>query len=63
VAEVVYFPIETELLRTARALGCRTLGGGAMNVFQSVKCFELFTGITPDAARMEKNFLDTVGQL
>jgi shikimate dehydrogenase len=63
VADVVYFPIETELLRTARAFGCRTLGGGAMNVFQSVKCFELFTGITPDAARMEKNFLDTVGQL
>jgi shikimate dehydrogenase len=63
VADVVYFPIETELLRAARALGCRTLGGGAMNVFQAVKCFELFTGITPDATRMEKHFLDTVGQL
>ncbi|MCY1413483.1 Quinate/shikimate dehydrogenase [compost metagenome] len=59
VADVVYFSIETERLRTARALGCRTLGGGAMNVFQSVKCFELLTGITPDTARMEKNFLDT----
>ena len=29
VAEIVYFPMETELLRTARALGCRTLDGGA----------------------------------
>lgn len=63
VADVVYFPIETELLRSARALGCRTLGGGAMNVFQAVKCFELFTGITPDAARMERHFLETIGQL
>ena len=30
VAEIVYFPLETELLRTARALGCRTLDGGNM---------------------------------
>src|SRR4029077_8976084 len=26
VAEIIYFPLETELLRTARALGCRTVG-------------------------------------
>ena len=63
VAVVVYFPIETELLSNARALGCRTLGGGTMNVFQAVKCFELFTGITPEAAHMERHFLDEVGQL
>ncbi len=63
VADVVYFPIETELLKNARDLGCRTMGGGAMNVFQAVKSFELFTGITPDAVRMEKHFLDTIGQL
>jgi len=63
VADVVYFPIETQLLRSARALGCRTLGGGTMNVFQAVKCFELFTGIRPDTARMERHFLEEVGQL
>ncbi len=63
VADVVYFPIETQLLRSARALGCRTLGGGTMNVFQAVKCFELFTGIRPDTARMEQHFLEEVGQL
>ena len=52
VAEIVYFPIETELLRRARALGCRTLDGGGMAVFQAVEAFRLFTGIAPDAERM-----------
>ena len=56
VAEIVYFPLETELLRQARALGCRTLDGGIMAVFQAVKAFELFSGITPDAERMMAHF-------
>jgi quinate/shikimate dehydrogenase (NAD+) len=56
VAEIVYFPMETELLRRARALGCRTLDGGGMAVFQAVEAFRLFTGITPDAARMLDHF-------
>ncbi|CDF95396.1 MULTISPECIES: shikimate dehydrogenase [unclassified Pseudomonas] len=56
VAEIVYFPLETELLRHARALGCRTLDGGNMAVFQAVKAFELFSGIAPDAQRMLEHF-------
>lgn len=56
VAEIVYFPLETELLRQARALGCRTLDGGIMAVFQAVKAFELFSGVTPDAERMMAHF-------
>lgn len=56
VAEVIYFPLETELLRQARALGCRTLDGGTMAVFQAVKAFELFSGVTADAARMQAHF-------
>jgi shikimate dehydrogenase len=56
VAEIVYFPLETELLREARALGCRTLDGGTMAVFQAVKAFELFSGIDPDAERMTAHF-------
>jgi hypothetical protein len=35
---------ETELLRTARAIGCRTMDGGMMAVFQAVGAFRLFTG-------------------
>lgn len=56
VAEVIYFPLETELLRHARALGCRTLDGGTMAVFQAVKAFELFSGVAADAARMQAHF-------
>jgi shikimate dehydrogenase len=56
VSEVVYFPIETELLKTARALGCRTVDGGTMAVGQAIGAFELFTGLLADAARMEQHF-------
>jgi shikimate dehydrogenase len=56
VAEVVYFPLKTELLRTARALGCRTVDGGGMAVFQAVEAFRLFSGVTPDAERMRRHF-------
>ena len=48
VAEIVYFPLETALLRTARALGCRTVDGGGMAIFQGTEAFRLFTGISPD---------------
>ncbi|MFG1696081.1 shikimate dehydrogenase [Nonomuraea sp. NPDC049309] len=52
VADIVYRPLETELLKQARALGCRTLDGGGMVVFQAAHAFRLFTGRTPDAERM-----------
>ncbi|GGX92533.1 shikimate dehydrogenase [Streptomyces fructofermentans] len=52
VAEVVYRPLETELLRTARAVGCPTLDGGGMAVFQAADAFRLFTGREPDSTRM-----------
>ena len=62
VAEIVYFPMETELLRVARAKGCRTLDGGGMAVFQAVGAFRLFTGIEPDAERMRRHFLSMDGK-
>jgi shikimate dehydrogenase len=56
VAEIIYFPLETDLLRAARALGCRTLDGGGMALFQAVKAFELFTNLTPNIPRMRDCF-------
>jgi shikimate dehydrogenase len=56
VAEVVYFPIETALLKAARAAGCATVDGGGMAVWQAVGAFRLFTGLEPDAERMEAHF-------
>ena len=56
VAEIIYFPLETELLKRARALGARTLDGGGMAVFQAAAAFRLFTGIAPDSERMLAHF-------
>jgi len=56
VAEIVYFPAETELLRQARAQGCRTLAGTGMAIGQAARAFELFTGRTPDRAAMAGHF-------
>jgi shikimate dehydrogenase len=45
VSEIVYFPIETALLKAARAMDCRTVDGGHMAVGQAVGAFRLFTGL------------------
>lgn len=56
VADIVYFPAETELLRAAARLGSPTLPGRGMAIFQAVKAFELITGLVPDAAEMSRHF-------
>jgi shikimate dehydrogenase len=61
VADIVYFPIETELLRAARARGCATLDGSRMAVYQAASAFEIFTGRKADRARMLGSFLEFSG--
>lgn len=56
IVEIIYFPLVTQLLKTARNLGCRTLDGGGMAIYQAVGAFQLFTGIAPDAQRMARHF-------
>ena len=56
VADVVYFPLETELLATARAKGCAVLPGSGMALFQAVRAFELFTGLPANPERMRATF-------
>lgn len=56
VADIVYFPLETKLIATARAKGCRVLPGSGMAVFQAVRAFELFTGRPADPVRMKATF-------
>jgi shikimate dehydrogenase len=62
VADVVYFPIETDLLREAKERGCRTMSGGGMAVFQAAEAFRLFTDIEPDTTRMLRHFAEIVGE-
>ena len=56
VSDIVYFPLETELLKTARARGCRVMNGSGMAVYQAVRSFELFSGIKADTRRFEAKF-------
>jgi shikimate dehydrogenase len=52
VADIVYRPTDTALLRAARAAGAPTLDGSGMNTFQAVEAFEHFTGATADVDAM-----------
>jgi len=56
VSDIIYFPLETELLTVAKARGCATLNGGGMAVMQAAHAFALFTGHEPDIARMLADF-------
>lgn len=57
VADIVYFPLETQLLREARARGCATLDGSGMVVNQAALAFEIFTGMPALRERMMASFL------
>jgi shikimate dehydrogenase len=56
VADVIYTPIETELIKAARAAGARVLTGGGMCVHQAAETFRLFTGVAADVERMHRTF-------
>jgi shikimate dehydrogenase len=60
VADIVYFPLETELLREAKQRGCKTLDGSGMAIHQAAGAFEIFTGLRADRNRMQKSFVDFV---
>jgi len=62
VAEVVYMPIETQLLEDARERGCRTLDGAAMVALQAAGSLELFTGARPDRDRMLEHVDELIAQ-
>ena len=44
VTDVVYMPEETELLRVAKEVGCKTINGLGMMLYQGAAAFELWTG-------------------
>ena len=57
VMDVIYTPLETELVHSARARGARAAGGAGMCVHQAAEAFRLFTGVAPDVARMRHTFM------
>jgi shikimate dehydrogenase len=56
VADIVYFPLETEFLRAARHAGCLAIDGAGMVINQAALAFGIITGRAADAARMRDSF-------
>lgn len=54
--DIIYFPMETELVRSARAIGCRVETGAGMALYQAVRAFELFSGLPADPESMRATF-------
>lgn len=61
VADVIFSPPQTRLLRDARARGCQTLDGLGMIVNQGVIGVHYWTGIEPDAQVMRVAVANALG--
>ncbi|WP_313823166.1 shikimate dehydrogenase [Citricoccus sp.] len=60
VSDVVYLPVETELVVAARMAGCQVVDGGTMAVGQALDAFGLMTGLHADPERVRAHFLELV---
>ena len=56
VADIVYNPEETLLLREAKAAGCTCIGGKGMLLWQGVLAFKLFTGMDMPVEEVKERF-------
>ena len=60
VMDVVYNPLKTRLLKEAEDIGCITISGVSMFVYQGVAQFELWTGKKAPVDVMRKTVLDAL---
>lgn len=60
VADIVYRPADTALLKAARARGIRTMSGLGMAMHQAADAFEIFTGTRADRSAMLADLHDLV---
>ncbi|MGM0897138.1 MAG: shikimate dehydrogenase [Bacillota bacterium] len=61
VADIIYNPLETPLLKGAKEKGCLTLNGVGMFVNQGAIAFEKWTGIRPDTEEMIQLITEKLG--
>lgn len=54
VADIVYNPLITKLLKTARGMGCTIVPGLGMLIYQGAAAFKLFTGVEPLVEEMSE---------
>ena len=62
VMDIVYNPLKTRLLKEAQDIGCITVDGVAMFVYQGAFQFELWTGKKAPVTFMTKTVLDALGE-
>ena len=63
VADIVYNPLETELLAAARARGSRVVDGLGMLLHQAVPGFERWFGVRPEVtAELRDQIAATLGR-
>ncbi|MCC4770533.1 shikimate dehydrogenase [Methanosarcina sp. DH2] len=60
VFDIVYNPLETRLLREAKAAGAKTVSGVLMLVYQGAEAFKLWTGVEPPIELMKKTILEAL---
>jgi shikimate dehydrogenase len=63
VFDIVYNPVETPLLREARAAGLQTIDGVKMLVYQGAASFTIWTGLEPPVEVMEEAVRETLRRL
>ena len=59
-ADIIYFPRQTQLMQMAKARGIRVIGGGAMAIHQAARAFEIFTATPPTRTAWCKRWMRTV---
>ena len=53
VYDIVYNPLNTELIKLAKKHGIQTIQGLDMLIYQGAKAFEIWTGKKPDTLKMK----------
>ncbi|RZB32024.1 MAG: shikimate dehydrogenase [Desulfobacteraceae bacterium Eth-SRB1] len=62
VMDIVYNPIKTRLLKEAEDIGCITVDGASMFVYQGAAQFEMWTGEKAPVDIMRRTVLDALGK-
>ena len=60
VYDMIYRPAETNLLREAKSLGCKTANGIGMLLYQGAKALELWSGKPAPIAEMRRALEENV---
>ncbi|AXI40172.1 MAG: shikimate dehydrogenase [Bacillaceae bacterium] len=61
VADIIYNPLKTMLLKEAEKLGLKTVDGVGMFVYQGACAFQIWTNVEPDVSRMKKLVYEKLG--